>query len=359
MVDARRIYDWWLDELSKTLTPQWEGARRWKTLISSADGGIEIHRLDGDARTPLGHLPAAADAAQSEALAEKIAKSAETNTKDVLLRLSDGDVVERIIQIPKAASDVVDPVVRNQLERIVPWRENDTRFGYRIVGPNAKSPSQLDVRIVATSRKILDDVLAKSRAIGLEPSSVEFAPSSDAGHPIQLTSTQTDPRKKTKDVVQAALAALFVGCLAIAAVGLYMLFDRYSQRDDLLQRISVVRARVEANRKLNLRNAQLRQQHSLLMAQKAKDPAVMMLIERLSQALPDDTYLTELELHGPEARLLGKSDNPTALISVLEETAEFKDVRFAAPTVREENENAETFSIIATVNGVTRQETHQ
>ncbi len=43
--------------------------------------------------------------------------------------------------------------------------------------------------------------------------------------------------------------------------------------------------------------------------------------------------------------------NPTALITVLEGTAEFEDVHFSAPTTRDEGESAETFSIVAKVHG--------
>ena len=359
MIEPQRIYAWWIEELSKTLTPRRKATRAWKTLLTSTSGGLEIQRMEGSASVPVGFLPAGADADESAALAAKVSKSAETQSKDVLLRLSTADVVERLIQIPKAAGDVIDPVVRNQLERILPWPEDEMRFGYRVVGPNAKAPAQLDVCIVATSRKILDSIIATSRSLGLEPARVEFAPASQPDMPIELMSMEADPSKRTADILQAALVALFIGCVAIGGFGLYTVFDRQSQRNDLVDRIAMVSARVEANRRLNVRNAELRQQHKHLIGQKSDNPAVMMLIERLSQALPDSTYLTELELHGREARLLGKSDNPTALISVLEDTDEFEDVKFSAPTVHDENQSTETFSIVAKVNGGATLEQHR
>lgn len=350
-INVRHIYDWWIGDLSRTLTPRRVAARSWKTLLLSTPIGLEIHTKGSASAAHLGTLPNGASGVQVAELKTAVAKSAETNPNDVLLRLSDADVVERIIQVPKAASDVIDPIVRNQLERIVPWPEGETHFGYRVIGPNANAASQLDVRIVATSRKILDTMLTSARSLGLDPSAAEFAPSSHEDAPVELMSRAPDPTKKTADVLQAGLVALAVGCAAIGAFGLYSVWDRQSQRDDLADSIAMVSARVEVNRGLYARNAELKQQHMRLIGQKTDNPAVMLLIERLSTALPDSAYLTELGIHGRDARIMGKSDNSTALITALEDAAEFEDVHFSAPTTREEGESAETFAIIAKVHG--------
>ena len=77
----------------------------------------------------------------------------------------------------------------------------------------------------------------------------------------------------------------------------------------------------------------------------------MVLMEAFSRALPDTAYLTEIEIHGREARIAGKSEDPTALIPVLEATPQFEDVHFSAPTTREEGETLGTFSIISRAQG--------
>jgi len=355
-IDVRRLYAWWIDELAKTLTPARKAQRGWKTLVSSTATGIEVRHKHGSSVVQLGTLGPDAKPSEVAGLKKRVARSVEANAKDVLLRLSEADVVERVIQIPKAATDVIGPVVRNQLERIAPWPEAETCFGYRIVGVNEKSPGHLDVRIVATSRKIMDAKLAEARSLGLEPWSVEFASASDpegqnASSLVELMSMAPDPKRRTAEILRGALAALVVGCAAIGGFGAYLVWDRQSQRDELAERIALVSARVEVSRQLTQRNAELRRQHTRLIGQKTASPAVMVLIERLSEALPDTAYLTELEIHDREARIIGKSENSTGLIPVLEETSEFGDVRFSAPTTREEGESMETFSIIAKIEG--------
>ncbi len=39
------------------------------------------------------------------------------------------------------------------MERLVPWPEVETRYGYHIVGPSTDQPDQLDVEVVATNKE--------------------------------------------------------------------------------------------------------------------------------------------------------------------------------------------------------------
>lgn len=47
--------------------------------------------------------------------------------------------------------------------------------------------------------------------------------------------------------------------------------------------------------------------------------------------------------------MVGKSADPTGLIGELESTPEFEDVRFAAPTTREDGQKLGTFSIVGKI----------
>jgi general secretion pathway protein L len=162
---------------------------------------------------------------------------------------------------------------------------------------------------------------------------------------------EPDPIKRTAGVLQTGFAVALAVSVAIGGFGLYQVWERQAQNDDLEAKITTAKSRVEEVRRLNDENAQLRDQRERLAKRKIEDPAAMVLIEALSRALPDTAYLTELEIHGREARIVGKSDDPTALINVLENTAQFEDVRFAAPTTREQGETVGTFSIISKVQG--------
>jgi general secretion pathway protein L len=346
-----RFYAWWLRELSKALTPRRPATRAWRTLLLHTSEGLEISTKTAGSSKQIGTLRPGATSDQVAALRRLVLAQAGSNAKQVVLRLSPDDVVERTIQIPEAASDVIEPVLENQMERIVPWSQEDTRYGYRIVGPNAAAPDQLDIHVVATTRGILDTAVRRAQSVGLTPYAVEFAPALETAPAIELMSMEADPVKKTAAALQTSFALVLAFCLAIGGFGLYHVWDRQAQNDDLEAKIATTKARVEEVKRLNDENAALKEQRERLVRRKMGDRAMVVLIEALSRALPDTAYLQELEIHGRETRIVGKSVDPTGLITQLEDTAEFEDVRFAAPTTREEGETLGTFSIIGRAQG--------
>ncbi len=145
---------------------------------------------------------------------------------------------------------------------------------------------------------------------------------------------------------------MIVACGAIiSGLGLYYMFNLQAESEELETRLATANSRVDEVKRLNERNGQLREQRDRLLKRKMEEPAKMVLIEALSRTLPDSAYLTELEIHGRDTHISGKSDDPTALITKLEGSAHFEDVHFSAPTTREEGETVGTFSIVGRGHG--------
>jgi len=346
-----RIYARWLHRLAGALTPRRSGTRPWRTLLVSTPEGLEIHVKAGGLSKRVGTLAPGATGNEAAELRSRVPQEAAAQSRHVLLRLSPGDVVERTIRIPQAASDVIEPVLRNQLERMVPWPQDETRFGYRIAGPNSQAPEQLDVHLVATTRSKLESLLQRARGLGLMPCAVDYAIEPDAPHAVELMALEADPVKTTANRLHSALMVSLAASTVIGSLGLYLAWDRQMENDDLEARITVARARMEDVKRLNAETLHIKQQRERLVRRKLDEPPVIVLIEALSRTLPDSAYLTEIEIHGRETRIVGKSADPTALITKLEDSAQFRDVRFSAPTTREEGETAGTFSVIGQAEG--------
>jgi general secretion pathway protein L len=164
-------------------------------------------------------------------------------------------------------------------------------------------------------------------------------------------SLESDPAKKVVSGLNAFLALALAATVTVGGFGLYQVWDRALENDDLEAKIETFKARVDEIRRLNKENLELKQQRERLVRRKLDEPAVMLSIEALSRVLPDSAYLTELEIHGKETRIVGKSNDPTALITKLEDSAQFGDVHFSAPTTREQGEAVGTFTIVAQTEG--------
>ena len=88
-----------------------------------------------------------------------------------------------------------------------------------------------------------------------------------------------------------------------------------------------------------------------LIQKRIEGPVATLIIEELSRVLPDDTYLTEIDLAGKKIRFSGVSRDATALVRLVESSGRLSDASFFAPTTRDATEAGEKFHIEATVKG--------
>ena len=83
----------------------------------------------------------------------------------------------------------------------------------------------------------------------------------------------------------------------------------------------------------------------MLARRKNETPASVIVLEVLSQRLPDHTYVTELRIEGDKLRLTGVTREAPSLIGLLEQSQHFSSATFFAPTTREPSDSGDRFNI--------------
>jgi general secretion pathway protein L len=120
---------------------------------------------------------------------------------------------------------------------------------------------------------------------------------------------------------------------------------------DLLAKIDALNASVSQRRA-----ALLRLQHAgddpasqALDRAKRTTPSVVIVLDALSIALPDDAYLTEMRLEGDKLVIAGVAHDAAKLIQDMEQSPSFSQATFTAPTTRAPEDRGESFRIEAHV----------
>ncbi|HLX17693.1 MAG TPA: PilN domain-containing protein, partial [Bradyrhizobium sp.] len=142
-------------------------------------------------------------------------------------------------------------------------------------------------------------------------------------------------------ILRIALLSAGVAAAASLIAAAYVGSNLDSEQQELTRRISERRASLRLNP--NAGGSAL----SLLAKRKQTSPSSVVVLEALSQALPDGTYVTELRIEGDKVQVIGMTQDAPSLIRLIERSPQFARATFFAPTTRAQNEPGERFHIEA------------
>jgi general secretion pathway protein L len=326
----------WIDDVAATLdgAVSWVRPGRVIELREQADGSfLGAERRRGRA-TPLSDAPLRfeQDALPGESR-ERLARS----RVDVLL--SPSRFVFRTLELPRAAEPFLDGVVRSQIDRLTPWIASEAAFGWS--APVDVGPDRISVTVAATGRGLIVpivDAIIASRAYSVQVSTSAEDASTRIPVLFHEADQRADQRLRRRLAIGFGVAALaFLVSLAVWLV----VGSSYQARESVLQgQIAERRAG------LTQTGSALEQAVQSLQARKRTTPAAVLVVEALSKALPDGAHLTELRIEDGKVQMVGLARDSAALIRMIEQSGQFSQATFFAPTVRAPN-GSETFHIEA------------
>jgi general secretion pathway protein L len=318
----------WIDILA-SLWLGWRERRRARNWLKIVDQGDRLLVLlaDGTERRLPGGLAAGA------ALPEEIVRTAKHAF--VMFEPSAEEIICRRMTVPARARELLPGIVRNQIERVSPWRASQAAYGFDVQG--SEDPANLDVRILITPRAPLDEACARIATLGFQVDAV--VASMESGGTAKGVTLWS--RLANAGSVRVQRMRWTIGGLIAAMVCLTVVMNGWA----FWAAASAAAESDEIGTRLAALQRQLRGSHSpqaiaaLPLAERAwalKENSLVaaIAVEALSRALPDSAYLTELNIDGATIRIAGVAQDAPALIAPLERSGQFKDVHFYAPTTR-------------------------
>jgi general secretion pathway protein L len=251
----------------------------------------------------------------------------------------------RPLELPARAADFLDGIVRAQIDRLTPWSANEAVFGCS--APVESSAESIVTVIAATTRKMaMTYVEAVSR---FHPAAVAVctdAAERNAGR-VKVFEQKARGHLDAARLSRALLIGLGVtAVLAMLAVisAAYMADRLGTQQGELARQISQRRAAILAGS-----DGGDRSPLAALERRKNETPASVIVLEALSEVLPDHTYVTELHLAGAKLQVVGITRDAPSLIPLLEQSPHFAHATFYAPTTRSQADPGERFHIEALI----------
>jgi general secretion pathway protein L len=263
------------------------------------------------------------------------------------LKLRPARVLFRPLELPQRATEFLAGVVRAQIDRLTPWTPNDAAFGWS--APAAAGADRVVVTVAATARAMVQPAVDALIAAGAEAVAVTATPPD--GAPITVLERHASGSLDVARVRRALVAVLIVTGL-IAGVSLTVAglagVKLASEQEELTQRIAQRRMAIRLGREGGPVATPLR----ALERRKRQNPSSVIVLEALSQILPDHTYVTELRIEGDKLRLTGITRDAPGLIRLIEQSSNFTRATFFAPTTRGPSDPGERFHIEAQIEPV-------
>jgi general secretion pathway protein L len=270
----------------------------------------------------------------------------------VFLRLPSASVLARPVTLPLAAEGALDQVLRFEMDRLTPFSSDDVLFGWQDLARD-RDTGRLSLTLLLVPRAPLRPVLDALDAAGLPPNAIEVAGARGA-RPLHIP---LGGARATRGRLGPALAA---GALVVVLLLCALPFVLQSMRQARLDHaLSALQPQVAEAQAIRRRLAGSGAGAQALAAERNRLGDALGVLAAVTRVLPDDTYLSDLTLRGGTLTISGQSNTASGdgaggrgaarLIPAMSADPAFSNPSFAAPVTRMDNNNAELFSLRATV----------
>ena len=256
-----------------------------------------------------------------------------------------------IVVLPLAAERNLADAVEFELPRRMPYRTDEVYHAFRVTKRDPAN-AQLRIELTIATRAVVDEMVGRLAPFGLEPNRVEVA--GDARFPLaspDLMSRDRPAGRSPLRSVPASLAGLAV-ILAIAAV-VIPLVQLQQRVDALTQTVAVEKAQADEALKLQSDIRARTLEAGFLGSRKQAAASPTRILDALTKLLPDDTWLSALDVKGDEIAITGSTASASSVIALLDRSDSFRKPSFRSPVTQAPHSGQEQFNIAAQLAGAT------
>jgi len=367
---ARRLrvtgfWRWWKRELAAAMPNRLRGAieRRRARPVLAFDGSRatlwQPSAANGEMRmVAVADVPLYADAQSVEAAGRAVFAplvAAHGTSPGVIVSLSPRASLRKTLSLPVALEDHLYQALAYDLDRHTPFKPEELYFDVVVIDRDA-AHNTLRVDLAAARRSLVDTVLRQAESFGARVVGVTVDPPATASA-SRFNLLPPDRRiaapglLRWQFVLPAVLLALgIIAALVIPlwqeraeAIALSDLADQAHDRAAVSDRL-----RTELERRVGDYNFALERKYAF--------PGTLQVLDDVTRILPDDTWLTQLEIHAMrgkdaqrEVTLRGESANAGRLVSMLEDSKLFTQAAPRSPTTKIQPGPGEIFDVSAHV----------
>lgn len=252
--------------------------------------------------------------------------------------------LRRPMVLPAAAGDRLREVLGFEVDRQTPFASGDVCYDARVAG--RRGDGQLDVELVVVPRRAFDASVARLGGAGAGLAGVDLDDSD--GEPLGVNLLPDASRHRRADPWRRWNLALAALALLAVASAMWMVLDNRRDAADAfeqqsLQRIAQAREASDQRRQVADHIEGMRHLEAL----RAERPAMVEILDELSQRLPDNTFLEKLAVENDRLLLIGQSTEASALVGQLEDSTLWQTPALAGALQPDPRSRRDRFTLTA------------
>ncbi len=259
----------------------------------------------------------------------------------VVVRISPHLLLEREVSLPLAAEADVGNALRYSLDTLTPFAAHELFWSWAVMRRD-RVHKRLDLRLSLVCKAAVEPLIAALERAGASPKLLEFRLPDAETRTIALGAAALRGDKLRRDALVALGSGVAGAILAIVvlpiALQMRALEATEAQIDALRPRV----AQVEALRRRLADNAN---GIDVITHERGRVGDALQVVAIVTDALPDNAYLTELSLHQRKLTMTGEAGDAAKLIVTLSAEPMLRNTEFVAPVTRAPMGGRDLFSI--------------
>lgn len=365
------FWRWWLSELAPLVPRTTRAAvrrRRMRPVLAfegdAVTPWVPVARAGEIVMEPGPQIPLSGDgvAAAGRAALDSLAGTAAgggAGAPRVVIALSGRQTLRRTLTLPGALEENLRQALAYDLDRHTPFKADELYFDAAIVGRDA-ARGELRVDLAAARRSAVDQALQTVEGWGGHVVAVVPDVPQAAGA-SRLNLLPDDRRPASGSWRRWQVVAPVALLLAVALVGLALpVWQKREYAIALGRQVDAARTQAAVSEGLRGELERLSGEYNFALERKYAFPPTIQVLDEVTKLLPDDTWLTQMELKTSsrgkdtqrELMLRGESGNAGRLITLFEESKVFAQAAPRSPTTKIQPGPGEIFDLVAQVRPV-------
>ncbi|CAG1023407.1 hypothetical protein DOJK_02302 [Patescibacteria group bacterium] len=263
----------------------------------------------------------------------------------IILRLSDDYATHCELSLPSAVKENLEQVIAYELDRYTPFKTDQAYFAIKRL-PKTDT-NQIRVILIITNRKLFNDLCHELKSMGIIPELADYEDIENNLYykretynllPEWLSPDNKIPRLVHNSLI-ASLGLLF--CLSL----ILPVWLEYQTVESLTTQVRKLEKDVKEIEVMQSDFRVLQEETQKLLNEKNDLPATYVMLNHLSQLIPDDTWLNYLQYVNGQLQIQGESPKASSLIELLEKSELFNRAAFISPVTQDSVNKKERFQL--------------